>query len=72
MEKVAPDWIERAATLGTIEELRDLYTQARANNAPAEVLERLKGYADRFAESQTQGTARGVSNGSGQGKNKRS
>jgi hypothetical protein len=72
MSKVARgDWLEQAATLGTIEELRDLYTQARANNAPAEVLERLKGYADRFAESQNSGAARGVSDSSLQGKKTR-
>jgi uncharacterized protein YqiB (DUF1249 family) len=72
MTKVlAQDWIERAATLETIEELRDLYTQARANNAPAEVLERLKGYADRFAESQNSRTPRGVSDSSTQGKKSR-
>jgi hypothetical protein len=72
MTKVlAQDWLERAATLETIEELRDLYTQARANNAPAEVLERLKGYADRFAEVQDSGTSRGVSNSSTQGKKSR-
>ncbi len=72
MSKVAKgDYLERAATLGTIEELRDLYTQARANNAPAEVLERLKGYADRFAESQNTGAARGVSDSSIQGKKTR-
>lgn len=72
MTKVlAQDWLERAATLETIEELRDLYTQARANNAPAEVLERLKGYADRFAESQNSRTARGVSDSSTQGKKSR-
>jgi uncharacterized protein YqiB (DUF1249 family) len=72
MTKVlAQDWLERAATLETIEELRDLYTQARANNAPAEVLERLKGYADRFAESQNSRTPRGVSDSSTQGKKSR-
>jgi uncharacterized protein YqiB (DUF1249 family) len=72
MTKVlAQDWLERAATLETIEELRDLYTQARANNAPAEVLERLKGYADRFAESQNPRTPRGVSDSSTQGKKSR-
>lgn len=71
MEKVARgDWLEKAASLDTIEQLRELYTQARANNAPQEVLERLKGYADRFAESQAKGTSRGVSNSSIQGKKK--
>lgn len=68
---VAQDWLEKAATLETIEQLRELYTQARASNAPKEVLERLKGYADRFAESQAQGTSRGVSDSSIQGKKNR-
>ena len=68
---VAQDWLEKAATLETIEQLRELYTQARAGNAPKEVLERLKGYADRFAESQTQGTSGGISDSSIQGKKNR-
>lgn len=73
MTKVmAQDWLEKAATLDSIEQLRELYTQARANNAPQEVLERLKGYADRFAESQAKGTSGGVSSSSIQGKKTRS
>ena len=67
---VAQDWLEKAASLDTIEQLRELYTQARANNAPQEVLERLKGYADRFAESQAKGTSGRVSGSSIQGKKK--
>jgi hypothetical protein len=63
MEKVARmDWLERAASLNTIEELRDLYAQAKANHASTEVLEGLKGYAQRFEASQAKGTGRGVSN----------
>lgn len=65
---VAQDWLEKAANLETIEQLRELYTQAKASNAPAGVLERLKGYADRFAESQNQGNPRGLPDGSIQGK----
>lgn len=60
---IAEEWLEQAANVSTIEQLRDLYTQARANNAPAEVLEKLKSYADKFAESQTSGTGRSVSDG---------
>lgn len=64
MQKVAAgDYLERAASLETIEQLRELYTLAKANNAPSEVLEGLKGYADRFAESQNQGIAGSVPSG---------
>ncbi len=64
MEKVARmDWLERAGSLGTIEELRDLYAQAKANNASQEVLEGLKLYAQRFEESQTTRAGGGVSGG---------
>jgi len=64
MEKVARmDWLERAGSLGTIEELRDLYAQAKANNASQEILEGLKLYAQRFEESQTPRAGGGVSGG---------
>jgi hypothetical protein len=64
MEKVARmDWLERAGSLGTIEELRDLYAQAKANNASQEVLEGLKLYAQRFEESQATRAGGGVSGG---------
>jgi hypothetical protein len=64
MEKVARmDWLERAGSLGTIEELRDLYAQAKANNASQEILEGLKLYAQRFEESQTERAGGGVSGG---------
>jgi uncharacterized protein YqiB (DUF1249 family) len=64
MEKVARmDWLERAGSLGTIEELRDLYAQAKANNASQEILEGLKLYAQRFEESQTTRAGGGVSGG---------
>lgn len=56
MEKVvSTDWLELAGSLGTLEELRDLYARARSKNAPKEVLEQLKTYAERFAESQAKG-----------------
>ena len=49
MQKViSHDWVERAMALQTIEELRELYTQAKANNASKEVLDKLKAFADRF------------------------
>lgn len=64
MEKVARmNWLERAGSLGTIEELRDLYAQAKANNASQEILEGLKLYAQRFEESQAERAGGGVSGG---------
>lgn len=51
MQKVVNhDWLARAAELGTIEDLRELYTQAKANNASQEILDKLKAYADRFGK----------------------
>lgn len=64
MQKVAAgDYLEKAASLDSIEQLRELYTQAKANNASAEVLEGLKNYADRFAAVQDNGTAGSVPTG---------
>lgn len=49
MTKVAVmEWLEQAQSVTTIEGLRELYTQAKASNAPAEVLDKLKSYADNF------------------------
>jgi hypothetical protein len=68
MTKVAAqEWLEQAGNVSSIEQLRELYTQARANNAPKEVLDRLKQYADHFAKSQASGTGRSVSDGSIEG-----
>jgi hypothetical protein len=64
------DWLEKAATLETIEQLRDLYTLAKSNNAHPEVLERLKAYADRFTQGETPRTSGSVSNSPIQGKTK--
>lgn len=73
MEKVVQeDWLERAATLESIEQLRDLYTQAKSNNAHPEVLERLKTYADRFTSGETTRATRGLPNGAASGKKPRS
>lgn len=47
MTKVAvQEWLEQAKGVTTLVELRELYTQARANNAPKEVLDKLKAIAD--------------------------
>lgn len=49
MQKVANadrDWLAEAIAMTTIEQLRNLYAVARAQNAPAEVLERLKEYGE--------------------------
>lgn len=73
MEKVARlDWLEKADTLETIEQLRDLYTQAKSNNAHPEILERLKSYADRFTQGETPRASGGVSNSAASGKKSRS
>lgn len=54
MEKVVAmdSYLDAAASLTSIEELRELYAKAKANNAPKQILEGLKAYADRFAASQ--------------------
>jgi hypothetical protein len=68
MTKVAvQEWLDLAGNVTSIEQLRDIYTQARANNAPKEVLDRLKEYADHFAKSQASGTGRSVSDGKVEG-----
>lgn len=47
MTKVAVhEWLEQAQGVTSLVQLRELYTQARANNAPKEVLEKLKAIAD--------------------------
>ena len=49
MTKVAVmEWLEIAQTIDNIEGLRNLYTQAKSQNAPKEVLEKLKSYAEKF------------------------
>ena len=49
MTKVAVmEWLEMAQTIDNIEGLRNLYTQAKSQNAPKEVLEKLKSYAEKF------------------------
>jgi hypothetical protein len=62
MEKVArlDSWLEQAASISSIEGLRDLYAQAKANNASKQVLDGLKLYAKRFADSQTTGVGGGL------------
>jgi hypothetical protein len=42
------EWLELAQGIDNIEGLRDLYTQAKSQNAPKEVLEKLKSYAEKF------------------------
>jgi hypothetical protein len=71
MEKVTrEDWLDKAATLETIEQLRDLYTLAKSSNAHPEVLERLKAYADRFTQGEATRASGGLSNSPIQGKRK--
>lgn len=67
MQKVANanrDWLAEAIELSTIEQLRNLYAVARAQNAPAEVLERLKEYGESLtAQSKPAGTDGSVPTG---------
>jgi len=70
MMKVQPDYIAQADSLDSVEALRTLYTTAKANNAPQEVLERLKDRANQLTASEAEGTGRGVSNSKVQGKRK--
>lgn len=63
MQKVASqDWIGQADSLTDVDALRDLYTTAKAKNAPAEVLDRIRERAESIAESQTPRAGGGVSN----------
>jgi hypothetical protein len=63
MQKVASqDWIGQADSLTDVDALRDLYTQAKAKNAPKEVLDRIRERAESIAESETPRAGGGVSN----------
>jgi hypothetical protein len=63
----ATDWITEAQGILNVNDLRNLYTRAKAQGAPAEVLEQLKDYANALnTASQDTGT-RGSVPGSGKG-----
>jgi predicted metal-dependent phosphoesterase TrpH len=72
MQKVeriaATDWLAEAEKLMNVADLRNLYTRAKAQGAPNEVLEKLKDYANALnTSSEDQGT-RGSAKGSAAGK----
>ena len=56
MQKVnQQDYIAQADSLSDVDALRDLYTTAKAKNAPAEVLDRIRQRAESLAESKNPG-----------------
>jgi hypothetical protein len=61
MQKVAAatDWLAEADKVLNIDDLRSLYTRAKAANAPAEVLERLKDYGAALTDSKDSGVGAG-------------
>ena len=66
MEKVARseqiDWLALADEILNVDDLRNLYTRAKAQGAPNEVLEKLKDYASALNTSgEDSGTGRSVS-----------
>jgi hypothetical protein len=73
MEKVervaqpATDWIAEAQQILNVNDLRNLYTRAKAQGAPADVLEQLKDYANALNSSSEDTGARGSVPGSGKG-----
>jgi hypothetical protein len=73
MEKVervtqhATDWIAEAQGILNVNDLRNLYTRAKAQGAPADVLEQLKDYANALNSSSEDTGARGSVSGSGKG-----
>ena len=65
MEKVArseqTDWLALAEGILNVDDLRNLYTRAKAQGAPVEVLEKLKDYASALnTSSEDSGTGRSV------------
>jgi len=62
MEKVQTDWLAEADQMMNVTDLRSLYTRAKAANAPKEVLDRIKDYAESLAASENPGAGGSVSN----------
>lgn len=63
MQKVnQKDYLVQADSLEDVDSLRTLYTNAKAANAPKEVLDRIKDRAESLAKSKSAGAGRGVSN----------
>jgi len=52
MTKVAVmEWLEQAQSLTSLTQMRELYLQAKANNAPQEVLDKLKAMGDALRQA---------------------
>ena len=73
MEKVervaqpATDWLKEADGILNVDDLRSLYTRAKAQGAPTEVLEQLKDYANALNSSREDTGTGGSVPGSGKG-----
>lgn len=67
MEKVqrGEDYLSLADSLTDVNDLRDLYTRAKAQNAPSEVLDRIKERANQLTAGEDSGTRGSVSNRKG-------
>jgi hypothetical protein len=63
----ATDWIAEAQGILNVNDLRNLYTRAKAQGAPADILEQLKDYANALNSSSEDTGARGSVPGSGKG-----
>lgn len=61
------DWIGEAQGILNVNDLRNLYTRAKAQGAPAEVLEQLKDYANALNTASEDSGTRGSVPGSGKG-----
>jgi hypothetical protein len=63
----ATDWLKEADGILNVNDLRNLYTRAKAQGAPAEVLEQLKDYANALNTASEDTGTRGSVSGSGKG-----
>ena len=63
----ATDWLKEADGILNVDDLRSLYTRAKAQGAPTEVLEQLKDYANALNSSSEDTGDRGSIPGSGKG-----
>lgn len=71
MQKVSnKDYLAQADSLEDVDSLRTLYTNAKAANAPVEVLDRIKDRAESLAKSKTAGTGGSLSNSKNAGQKK--
>lgn len=61
------DWLTEAQGILNVNDLRNLYTRAKAQGAPAEVLEQLKDYANALNTSSEDSGTRGSVPGVGKG-----